>query len=117
MVIVEEELSELIPHFNIITAYLGCPTVLYSTVCYAVTTVNTISASNKLNISDHLQQSLSTLTYAVTSQPAPSCATSRYIKIPNYTIYDTQHLNGTAHVELQLLLKLASNITYMNTTT
>jgi hypothetical protein len=41
----------------------------------------------------------------VTSQPAPRRATSRYIKIPNYTIYDTQHLNGTAHVGTAIIIK------------
>jgi hypothetical protein len=44
--------------------------------------------------------------------------TKSYIKIPSFTIYDTQNPDGTAHGgKLQLLLKLALNITYMNTTT
>jgi hypothetical protein len=46
----------ILAHFNIIIAYLSCPTELYSTVWSTVTTVNTISPSNKLNISDHLNK-------------------------------------------------------------
>ena len=79
-------------HFNIITAYLGCPTVLYSNV----TTVNTISASNKL-ISGHLQQSLSTLAYAVTSHPAPSRVTSQglSVQIKEKVVLDLVKARGT----------------------
>jgi len=76
-----EEFSEvflILEQFNIITAYLGCLTVLYSTVCSNVTTVNTISASNKLNISGHLKQ---TLDYTVSSQPAPIRVTSQGVLV------------------------------------
>ena len=81
MVRFAEELSELfliLEQFNIITACLGCLTVLYSIVCSNSTTVNTISASNKLNISGHLKQ---TLDYAVSSQPAPSRVTSQVVLV------------------------------------
>jgi hypothetical protein len=80
-------------HFNIFTAYLGCPTVPYSTV----TTVNTISASNKLNISGHFKQSLSPLAYAVTSQPAPSRVTLQALsrQIKEKVVLDLVRARGT----------------------
>ena len=42
--------------------------------------------------------------------------TKSYINIPNYSVYDTQHPDGTAHGGTAIIIKMASNTTFMGIT-